>query len=303
MVGHVRGHCLMWAGRPKRALAPLREAWALVDEHTPFPMRVFIGCEYAVCLATLGQAEEAYRELDQLRALIPGDLGLRDRLEFSRIRLLAHSGRPAHAADLADRLADRYLHESRLTTGVECAYYHVRLRPSPRAAARLREAAGACDSPLFELFADHAEALAARDGTALRGVADRFAELGYPGLALESAAAAPGGGRTARRRLDDLAGECDGFRPPWLPHAAPSSPSSRASSPLTSREREVCELAAAGLSSPAIAAHLGVSVRTVTNLLGRAYGKLGVRSRRQLGAALPPSPPAEDAGDGAGGLR
>ncbi|GAA2849814.1 LuxR family transcriptional regulator [Streptosporangium fragile] len=296
IVGHVRGHCWMWAGRPGRAIAPLREARALVDEHTPFPLRVFVFCEYAVCIAVLGRPEEAFQELDQLRALIPDDLGLRDRLEFSRIRLLAHSGRPAHAADLADRLADRYLRDSRLTTGVECAYYHARLRPSPRAAARLREAAGACDSPLFELFADHAEALAARNGPALRGLADRFAELGYAGLALETAGAAPGGGRAARRRLDDLAERCDGFRPPWLPPPTGSSPpSSSRNSSLTSREREVCELAAAGLSNPAIAENLGVSVRTVTNLLAKAYDKLGVRSRRQLGAALPPSPARESA--------
>ncbi|MEV4377038.1 LuxR family transcriptional regulator [Streptosporangium sp. NPDC049644] len=286
IVGHVRGHCRLWAGSPRRALAPLREARALVDEHVPFPMRVFIGCEYAVCVAALGHSQEAFQELDRLRELIPGDLGLRDRLEFSRIRLLAHSGRLAHATDLANRLADRYLRDSRLTTGVECAYYHVRLRPSSRAAARLREAAGACDSPLFELFADHAEALTARDGAVLRGIADRFAELGYLGLALEAASAAPGGGHAARRRLDDLVERCDGHRPPWPPSSADATA-------LTGREREMCELAAAGLSDSAIAANLGVSVRTVTNLLGRAYHKLGVHSRRQLGAVLPLAPDPE----------
>ncbi|MFI6450208.1 LuxR C-terminal-related transcriptional regulator [Streptosporangium amethystogenes] len=289
IVGHVRGHCRLWAGSPRRALAPLREARALVDEHVPFPMRVFIGCEYAVCVAALGRSQEAFQELDRLRELIPGDLGLRDRLEFSRIRLLAHSGRLAHATDLANRLADRYLRDSRLTTGVECAYYHVRLRPSSRAAARLREAAGACDSPLFELFADHAEALTARDDTVLRGIADRFAELGYLGLALEAASAAPGGGHAARRRLDDLVERCDGHRPPW-------PPSSGGATALTGREREMCELAAAGLSDSAIAANLGVSVRTVTNLLGRAYHKLGVHSRRQLGAVLPLSADREGGG-------
>ncbi|WP_204050711.1 helix-turn-helix transcriptional regulator [Microbispora siamensis] len=288
ITAHMRGHCAMWEGRPGRALAPLREARALADEHTPFPLRVFIGCEYAVCLAALGRPQEATRELDQLRALIPDGLSLQERLEFSRIRLLAYSGSLAHAADLANRLADRYLRESRLTTGVECAYYHVRLRPSPRAAARLREAAAACDSPLFELFAEHGEALSTGDGPALRGLAERFAELGYTGLALEAAGAVPGGGRTKRDRLDDLAGRCDGLRPPWLPPVSPPSSSSSANlSSLTSREREMCELAAAGLSNSAIAVNLGVSVRTVTNLLARAYHKLGVRSRRQLAAALP----------------
>ncbi len=291
IAGHIRGHCRMWEGRPRRALAPLREARTLVDEHTPFPLRIFLACEYAVCLAALGRAQEALEELGQVRALIPDGLSLHERLEFSRARLLAYSGRPAHAAELANRLADRYLCESRLTTGVECAYYHVRLRPSRRAAARLREAADACDSPLFQLFAEHGEALATRDGPALRGLAERFAGLGYTGLALEAVRALPGGGHAARRYLDDLADRCDGHLPPWPPPVSPRRSSSSGNvQALTSRERETCELAAAGLSNSAIAANLGVSVRTVTNLLDRAYHKLGVRSRRQLADALSLSP-------------
>lgn len=55
---------------------------------------------------------------------------------------------------------------------------------------------------------------------------------------------------------------------------------------LTSREREVAELAAAGEPSRAIADRLGVSTRTVDNLLGRVYLKLGIRGRSELGDAL-----------------
>ncbi|WP_424532958.1 LuxR C-terminal-related transcriptional regulator [Sphaerisporangium viridialbum] len=282
LLSHQRGLCAMWAGQPRRALAPLREARALVDDHTPFPVRVFIGCEYAVCVATLGHLDEAYQELDRLRERIPDDLGVRDRVEFSRIRLLAYSGRLAYAADLADRLADQYLSEARLTTAVECAYFHARLRPTSQAAERLRAVAGRCDSPLFELFARHAGALARRDAGSLRAVAAEFTALGYLGLALEASLAAKARlpEQPADRRLADLAELCDGFHSPWL-DAVP-----RAFPRLTSREREVCELAASGLSNPAIAADLGVSVRTVANLLGRAYEKLGIRSRRHLASAL-----------------
>jgi DNA-binding CsgD family transcriptional regulator len=56
--------------------------------------------------------------------------------------------------------------------------------------------------------------------------------------------------------------------------------------PLTAREREVCTLAAAGVSSPEIAAKLYLSVRTVNNHLQRAYTKLGVTNRRELAGAL-----------------
>ena len=57
--------------------------------------------------------------------------------------------------------------------------------------------------------------------------------------------------------------------------------SSRASL-LTARERQVCLLAASGLSSQLIADRLVLSVRTVNNHLTRAYGKLGVSRRADL---------------------
>ncbi len=55
---------------------------------------------------------------------------------------------------------------------------------------------------------------------------------------------------------------------------------------LTTREREVAALAAAGNSSKAIALQLGVSARTVDNLLSRAYSKTGVNGRRELAEVL-----------------
>jgi DNA-binding CsgD family transcriptional regulator len=55
---------------------------------------------------------------------------------------------------------------------------------------------------------------------------------------------------------------------------------------LTPRELQVARLAAAGTSSPDIAATLAVSRRTVDNQLGRVYAKLGVGGRADLAAAL-----------------
>lgn len=51
---------------------------------------------------------------------------------------------------------------------------------------------------------------------------------------------------------------------------------------LTSRERDVARRAADGATSRAIADELGVSVRTVDNLLARTYDKCAVRSRAEL---------------------
>jgi DNA-binding CsgD family transcriptional regulator len=55
---------------------------------------------------------------------------------------------------------------------------------------------------------------------------------------------------------------------------------------LTPTERQVCELAMAGLRNSEIAARLFLSVKTVEANLSHAYRKLGVRSRTELSAQL-----------------
>jgi DNA-binding CsgD family transcriptional regulator len=68
-----------------------------------------------------------------------------------------------------------------------------------------------------------------------------------------------------------------------LARALARPPSGRA---LTVTERRVCERAADGWSNAEIAAELYLSRRTVDSNLLRAYAKLGIRSRAQLGRAL-----------------
>jgi DNA-binding CsgD family transcriptional regulator len=70
----------------------------------------------------------------------------------------------------------------------------------------------------------------------------------------------------------------------------PSAPSS-----LTATERRVAELAAAGLSSRQVAERAFLAPKTVGNVLGRVYDKLGIHSRAELGAlmAAEPSPSPE----------
>jgi DNA-binding NarL/FixJ family response regulator len=55
---------------------------------------------------------------------------------------------------------------------------------------------------------------------------------------------------------------------------------------LSTREQEVAELVAVGLSNKDIAARLHLSVSTVEANLSKAYAKLGVRSRTELAARL-----------------
>jgi DNA-binding CsgD family transcriptional regulator len=59
-----------------------------------------------------------------------------------------------------------------------------------------------------------------------------------------------------------------------------------ASGDLTATERRVAELAAAGMTNREVAAALFISPKTVDANLARAYRKLGVESRAELGARM-----------------
>jgi DNA-binding CsgD family transcriptional regulator len=56
---------------------------------------------------------------------------------------------------------------------------------------------------------------------------------------------------------------------------------------LTDQERQIAQLARGGLSNPEIGARLFLSPRTVEWHLHKVFGKLGIRSRRELMNAMP----------------
>ena len=187
----------------------------------------------------------------------------------------------AEAASTGHQLSESWLlHDLMRTTGEDVS-------------GRLRELAGACDSPLVSARARHAAAVRARDAGELAGAADDFEALGAMLLAAEAAggaAAAFGGAGDRRaatallRRSSALAGACEGAATPGLFHLA--TVKAAAAAPLSGREREIVLLAATGMASKDIAERLYLSVRTVNNHLQHAYAKLGVTSRAGLAQAL-----------------
>ncbi|MFE7840822.1 AAA family ATPase [Streptomyces sp. NPDC057474] len=111
------------------------------------------------------------------------------------------------------------------------------------------------------------------------------------GAPLTAAAGHPDRARsmwTRARRLAEtggsrlLTGLADAFRPTVFgPSTADDGPAAVSVS-LTLREREIATLVAEGLTTPAIAARLYLSPRTVESHLGRIYRKTGVTSRAAL---------------------
>ncbi len=197
------------------------------------------------------------------------------------------SRRPVEAAQRFRNAAAQAASTAQLTT--ESWLLHDLMRTSGEdTAARLRELADACDSPLVSARARHAAAVRARDARALAGAAGEFESLGAMLLAAEAASGAAAaftraGDRRAAaaalRRSSALAAACEGAATPGLAQAGVAVP-------LSGREREIVMLAAEGMTSKDIAERLYLSVRTVNNHLQHAYTKLGVSSRAGLAQAL-----------------
>ncbi len=151
-------------------------------------------------------------------------------------------------------------------------------------ATGLLERCGPVDGPLPVSRIMYIQALTSGDAARLDETATMFESVGADLSAADASAhAAQAWVRAGDRRrasysvgrAHELVARCQGANPPGL--VGLDSPT-----PLTDREREVVELAAAGLASRDIANALFISTRTVENHLHHAYTKLGVRTRADL---------------------
>ena len=278
-------------GRMATARRYYAEAAGLAQaSHFAGPRRVALS-GLALAHAMLGEADAAAQALAE-RAAGPafGFRGPEQQLADAWTAIA--SRRPAEAAQ---RLRDAAAQAA--STGhrtAESWLLHDLMRTSGQdTSARLRELADACDSPLVSARARHGAAARAHDARELAGAVGDFAVLGAMLLAAEAAAGAAealsrdGDRRAATaalRRSIELAAACEGAVTPGLFRAA--AVHAGAASPLSSREREIAMLAAAGIASKDIAERLYLSVRTVNNHLQHAYTKLGVSSRADLAQAL-----------------
>ncbi len=259
--------------------------FAALNNAAPFRWAVASRLFAAALRADLGAARSHLAELDRLD--VPGVRFLEPDVARARAWALAALGDGLAARRvLADAAAEA---EGLGNLALAATVWHTafRLGDRDRAVGQVERLGAAVANPWGEVLVAHATATVAERHDALLSVAASFHALGRDLEARETAAQAVGvalragdrpGLRAARRAEAELSLLAPGAVTPMLALApAPQ---------LTAREREVSLLASGSATSQAIAAELGISVRTVDNLLSRSYLKLGVSSREELGDAL-----------------
>ncbi|GAB2671785.1 LuxR C-terminal-related transcriptional regulator [Gordonia jinhuaensis] len=253
-----------------------------------FPARIALVEAYS----GLGRVEEAESALtDAIRRSGRHVAVYEPQLRISKAWLAAAHGLVGEAAQRA-RDAARFAAASG-QTAIEAEALHFAARCGDHGVAdRLSEIAGRVDGELVDIYLRHALALAADDGAELDSCARQFERVGALLSAADAAAAAAmahdrAGRRTAAATSSAaairLAARCGGARTPALTLAAQPLP-------LTTREREIATLVAAGLSNKQIADRLTVSVRTVEGHIYRACTKLDLSDRAELATMLQGAP-------------
>ena len=211
--------------------------------------------------------------------------------ERARAWLIACDGDLVGARRLIARVADVAREEG--MSNFECGVVHDLARFGDPAAAveRLSVLEHVVEGPYVRALATHARAAATNDIDGYRDAIAQFTAMECRVLGAEAAtqladlyrrAGRPREAAAAGHQARSLVDAAGGARTPGLLLG-------EAFEPLSTREREVALLAAAGVASKDIAQRLYLSKRTVDSHLNRVYRKLGVTGRKHLGAAIEPS--------------
>jgi ATP/maltotriose-dependent transcriptional regulator MalT len=247
----------------------------------------FGGLAHALVLTgDLDGAEAALADLDSEP---PTPIRMMDvDIERGRAWFAWFRGEHARALAMLRAAADAGVESGEFALAAGAFHDLARLGEAAEAAEQLEMVAERVDGYLMPARLAYATALAKGDAPGLDTACDAFEALGGWLFAAEAANQASilydreGLRRRASasaQRARALGDRCEGA------HTAALQTGTEPAA-LTKRELEVATLAARGLTSREIAESLVVSTRTVENHLQRAYEKLGVRGRADLGAAL-----------------
>jgi DNA-binding CsgD family transcriptional regulator len=271
------------AGHPQQALDLLAADSGPISGD-PFRLQPWVDSETAVCRALLGTSTDSVdvsRPPDETSA--SEVMGLYESCLFrNRSWVLAALGHIEDARTAAlDAFAVARLQSQRaiqLLAALDLARFG---RPH-QAAELLVDVDG--DGPLFAVGAAAIVALANDTVDSLVVAAQLARRYGFDLLASELGARA--GNSTAARHDPCLQARIELTAPVHVTLHTPLLLAARGPARLTTRENEVALLAGKGESSQRIATALGVSVRTIDNLLGKVYTKAALTGRADLKALL-----------------
>jgi DNA-binding CsgD family transcriptional regulator len=282
------GHANLARGDLPGAVKVLHEALAGVEHHS-----VTTGLRFASRFALteahakLGQASEADEVLAEARDGVPAEyVYMHTALALAKGWALAASGCLTDAVATVRKAAAEAHDRGQSTHELACIQAAAQWGDASMA-SRVRALADELSLPLANAVARHTESLAGKDGEGLLVASANYRALGDRATAADAAAQAAvvfSQSQQRRRRLyaeaiaQGLSEECGGLSTPAL-----RSPTGH---PLTERQREIVELAVAGMSNKDIAQRLVMSVRSVEGHLYRACQRVGANSREELAAII-----------------
>ena len=287
------GHAELVRGDLQSAVKTLHEALAGVEVHG-----VRSGLHPASCFALaeahakLGQPAEAMAALAEARECVPSDyLYMQTGLCLATGWALAAGGALADAVAAARAGAAEARDRGQPTHELALLQAAVQWGDAS-GASRARELADQLELPLADAVAGHAESLLAGSGDGLLDASAKYRAIGDRATAADAAAQAAVAfasdqqgkrGRYAAALAQELAEQCGGLCTPALRTPVTALP-------LTGRQREIAELAAAGMSNKEIGDRLMTSPRTVEGHVWRACKRVGATSRAELGAIMRAGP-------------
>jgi DNA-binding CsgD family transcriptional regulator len=242
---------------------------------------------YATALAMQGSTSEATETLAVLDKLGRPFRSLDYERSLAHAWCAAGQGAASEAIAIVLAAAERARADGQFAAEVICLQTATQF--GYRAGGpRLRELERIVEGPRVGLAAQFAEALRDGNGAELERVSRDFELMGDLIAAADTTAHAAiryrrhqlrGSALKCSTRAEALTQQCGGASTPALRHG-------RERLPLTDREYEIAMLIADGLSSPAVAERLTLSVRTVESHIYRAMSKTGTASREELAALI-----------------
>lgn len=307
--GHMLGWLLLMTGSTSSAVVEFRRSVDHLEVAGVTTLALMARSELASALAVAGRHD------DGTAVILPNEIELAktpggpplaaSTLEQARGWLAACAGDRVEAARLFIAAAG-ICEKSDMTIGVFVTLFEAARCGAARAVLeRMRALSARIEGPFAVFALRFVEALAQADrdavpdsGIEFEAVARDALSMGLHPLAAEAFAhsvqAYTASGRereaaAAARRRDEQMRICGIDRILLVPE--------RRVRPLSVREGEIADLAAAGLSNREISERLVLSIRTVETHLLRVYQKLGIRRRGELAEALVGAPRAlvEDA--------